>query len=521
MRIKKNPRTEITRTAAAANNLRASVAGIFINLVLSFFSRKIFVLILGKEFVGLGSLIGNITAVLSLLDFGAASAVIYRLYRPLAEKDFHSVSAYLSYYGRLCRLSAALTMAAGLLLMPRLPSMIDDFNDIRTLYAVFLIYLFSNSACYFFSSEKVLLFSDQKNYVMQIFSYVFGAVTVLAESVALMITGSYTVYLSVHTLLCLSEDAVLAVYVRKLYPEVSFSVKRTKENKKYAKSLRREMLMLQPSNIAGTLLRTCDNFLVVHLFGVAANGIYSNYNMLLGYAAMLSVTLIGALSASVGNLGAAASKKHAEKVFGITGLASFFLVNICTCVLFVLSDEIITVWLGSTLALPAASSFILALHFFITGMRRTVMIFRDGYGLYKKDRLKPFFELAASISFSLILGKRMGLCGVYLGQAAASFFVCLWYEPFILYKYGFEKSVLPYYRKMLGYAATAFASCACAYSLCRLIPSFSLRIAACIVIPCVFSLAVFYRSADMKNALTRLTAGKNFIKSALGAENNS
>ena len=494
---------DITRTDAAAKNLRASVAGIFINLILSFFSRKVFVLVLGKEFVGLGSLIGNMTAVLSLLDFGASSAAIYRLYKPLAQKDYYSVSAYLACYRKLCFISASITMAAGLFLMPYLPNMVEDFRDTKTLYSVFFIYLLSNSIGYLFSSEKLLVFADQKNYISQIFSYFFGAITVLFESAALLLTKNYIVYLSVHTLLCVTEDIFLISYIRRLYSEISFRGK-PPEDKKYMRSLRREILFLQPSNIGGTLLRTADNFIVVYLFGVAANGIYSNYNMLLSYASMLSVTLIGALSASVGNLGAAASVKRAEEVFGMTGLASFILVNICTSVLFVMSGDIITVWLGSSLALPMQVSCILAMHFFVNGLRRTVMIFRDGYGLYRKERIKPFLELICSLGFSAYFGKKMGLGGIYLGQMLTSFIICLWYEPYILYKYGFSRSVLPYYAKLIKYGITSVFSCACSYSLCRYIPSFSIRAAVCITVPLLFSIAAFASSKDLKNAISRI-----------------
>jgi len=75
----------ISRTDAARINLRWSAAGILFSLIFGSFSRKIFVFVLGKEFVGLSSLMGNMMAVLSLLDFGAAGAVIYRLYAPLAK----------------------------------------------------------------------------------------------------------------------------------------------------------------------------------------------------------------------------------------------------------------------------------------------------------------------------------------------------------------------------------------------------------------------------------------------------
>ncbi len=496
-------RKETSRTSAAGTNLRTSAAGIFINIFFSFFSRKIFVLVLGKEFVGLSSLIGNITVVLSLLDFGCASAVTYHLYGALAKKDTVSISAFLQSYRFFCRLSAILTTTCGIALIPQLKYMVKGFDDTRLLTAVFLIYILSNAAGYFFSAERVLLFADQKNYISQLFSYAFGAIGVAVEAGILILTGNYIAYLCVHAALSLIQDIVLAAYVRRLYDDIDFCSQK-RYDKKYRKTLILEMLRLQPSNIAGTLSRTVDNFLVVSLFGVAQNGVYSNYNMLLGYAGMLSVTLIGALSASVGNLGALSSKEHSEKIFGITSLASFFLINLCTTLLFVMAKDVITLWLGSTLTLPMSCSTTLALCFFISGIRRVPLVFRDSFGLYKHEKIKPFAELFLSVILSVFFGKKMGIGGIYLGQALSCFLVCLWYEPYILYKRGFEKSVLPYYLRIITFAAATVISCLCSFSLCRYVESVSLKASVCTALSTLFFSAFFMETADFAQLMKRL-----------------
>lgn len=496
-------RNTISRTDAASKNLRSSAAGIFINLIFSFFSRKIFVLVLGKEFVGLGSLIGNMTAVLSLVDFGAAGAVTYRLYLPLARGDTEKVSAYLCAYSRVCRISAVLTLFGGLLSAPLLPMLADGFSGEKNLYTVFFIYILMNASGYIFSREKILLLADQKNYVNQLFSYLFGGITVISESLVLIATQNYIAYISVHAVLCFAEDICVAVFVRKKYPHIDFSG-RKKPDCAVEQALKREMLMLQPSNISGTFLRTADNFLVVHLFGVAANGMYSNYNMLLSYASMLSVTLVGALSASVGNLGAVASKKRASEVFGITSLASFFLVNICTCVLFVMSGDIITLWLGKGLVLSRGVSSVLAVHFFISGLRSCTLLFRNSYGLYKKEKIKPFAELFLSLFLSSVLGKKYGIGGIYAGQAISSFFLCLWYEPYILFRHGFSMSPFGYYLTVVRYFAICAVSCGCSFAICRILPSFTLRILVCVFVPALFSCGAFAGRADMRGILKTL-----------------
>lgn len=493
------------RGKAAEENLKATVAGIFLNFLYSFVSRRVMVFSMGEEYVGLGSLIGNIAVLLTLLDFGASSAVIYRLYRPLADGDEKSISSLLCYYRRLCRLSAFLTCAAGLLYFPYAPRAAVGFSDVKLLQIVYLLRLFPMSIGYLFSPYRVLLFADQKNYVSQWFSYLFGGFCVLAESVGLLFFHNYPLALSCHTVLSLTEELVLRRYVKKHYPEIDFS-KKTSVSPSLRRSLRQEILALQPTGIAGTLLCTVDNFLVVRLFGVAGNGLYSNYNMLLGYAVLFSVTLIGALSASVGNLGASEQPEKARRIFSVTCLAAFFPINIAATILCVLSGEIMTVWLGNGSLLPPWVSVALTVHFLIRALRQSTLIFRDAYGLYRRERIKPFVELILSVLFSFFLGKRLGLGGVYIGQALAAFIACFFYEPYVLFRYGFHAPVFPYYRVLFRFLTVSGFSCLCSFALCRFLPSFSLRFAACIGLSVLFFFGGFFGTETLSLLMKRFVS---------------
>ena len=496
------------RGKAAGENLRATLVGIFLNFLYSFVSRRVLVLCMGAEYVGLGSLVGNMAILLTLLDFGASSAVIYRLYRPLAEGDEKSVSEILSYYTRLCRLSCFLTLAAGLLYLPYVPKAAVGFSDTALLYAVYLLRLVPMSVSYLFSPCRVLLFADQKSYIGQWISYAFGGLCVLLESGGLLLLHSYLFGQLCHPLLSLLEDLLIRHCVKKQYPDVSLSGEPVSLSLR--RSMRREIIRLQPTGIAGTLLCTLDNFLVVRLFGVAGNGLYSNYNMLLGYAFMFSVTLIGALSASVGNLGASEKPEKAQKIFLMTCLAAFFPINTAATLLFVLSGDMMTLWLNGSELLPSWGFAALAAHFLIRALRQSVLMFRDAYGLYRREKIKPFAELALSLLFSYFFGKKLGLGGVYVGQALAAFLVCFWYEPWVLYRYGFRARVLPYYRLMLRFLCVSALSCRCGRILCRGIPSLSARFAVCIAVSVLFFFGGFFGTEPLRLLWRRLGLARFF-----------
>ena len=63
----------------------------------------------------------------------------------------------------------------------------------------------------------------------------------------------------------------------------------------------------------------------------------------------------------------------------------------------------------------------------------------------------PIYESLINLGMSLILVKFTGIAGVMLGTIISSVATCVWIEPHVLYKYGFEKSAKVYVRKYIEY----------------------------------------------------------------------
>lgn len=59
---------------------------------LGIYKSKVFLEYLGTDIVGLYNLFAQILGYLSLVEGGIASAVIYRLYKPLHEKDYEKLA---------------------------------------------------------------------------------------------------------------------------------------------------------------------------------------------------------------------------------------------------------------------------------------------------------------------------------------------------------------------------------------------------------------------------------------------
>ena len=118
-------------------------------LLCPFIERTILHYILGSQYLGLNNLFASILSVLSLTELGFSSAMIYHMYKPVAEDNIDKVNALLNFYKKTYRIIGIMLIIIGLMLIPFLPSLIRGSYpkevDLKVLYLMYL----SNSAIFY------------------------------------------------------------------------------------------------------------------------------------------------------------------------------------------------------------------------------------------------------------------------------------------------------------------------------------------------------------------------------------
>lgn len=82
------------------------------NIILGFVVRAIFVRTLGAEYLGLNGLFGNIISMLAIIELGIGSAIIYHLYKPVAENDVDKIKKLMAFYKKCFNIIALLVLVA-------------------------------------------------------------------------------------------------------------------------------------------------------------------------------------------------------------------------------------------------------------------------------------------------------------------------------------------------------------------------------------------------------------------------
>lgn len=88
-----------SRTEYSILNIIAGVGGYIVNTILGFICRMVFVKCLAADYLGVNGLFTNILTMLSLAELGIGGAIVYALYKPLAENDERKIASLVKVYG--------------------------------------------------------------------------------------------------------------------------------------------------------------------------------------------------------------------------------------------------------------------------------------------------------------------------------------------------------------------------------------------------------------------------------------
>lgn len=126
--------------------------------LIPFVMRTVLIHVLGSEYPGLDSLFTSILQMLNIAELGFSAAVVFSMYKPIAQGDQDRICALLNLYRKAYRIIGAIILTAGLLLTPFLPLLIKgDIPSDLNLYFLYFIFLGNTVIGYWMSAYLGLL----------------------------------------------------------------------------------------------------------------------------------------------------------------------------------------------------------------------------------------------------------------------------------------------------------------------------------------------------------------------------
>lgn len=440
------------------NSIRNSFLGIIVqvtNVVLGFIVRSVFIRCLSAEYLGVNGLFSNILTILSLAEMGVGSAIIYNMYKPIADNDEMQIAKLMNFYRQAYICIGCIVAGVGLCITPFLNILINIQSNVSNLTCIYLLYL-SNTVLSYFSAYKRSIFSaDQRERVLHIFRLAFYVLRSALQIACLLLLHNFVIYLVIQTVCTFFENIFVSLYADKEYPFLN-KYKRVHLTKQEKKPIIENIKALFIYKIGSTALDGTDNIIITAFDGIINVGIYSNYTLVTSSIQLLLSQVSNSLSGSVGNFVAKEKESRFEELLQRITFLNFVIYGGTFVVLIACLSPFIELWAGETYTLSFEVVFVHCLNLYIYGMMNSIWTFRSAMGLFVYGKWRPIVSAGINIIISIWWGKYLGILGVLLGTTFARIITNVWFDPYIVYKHGLKKSPCNYYIQWVGYFLIIF-----------------------------------------------------------------
>ena len=130
---------KIKRTRNATRNIIFGGILKVYQILVPFLMRTLMTYFMGVQYLGLNSLFTSILHVLNLAELGVGSAMVYSMYKPIAEDDTETICALMRQYRLYYRLIGVFIAIIGLMVTPVVPSLIS--GEIPSDLNIYILYL--------------------------------------------------------------------------------------------------------------------------------------------------------------------------------------------------------------------------------------------------------------------------------------------------------------------------------------------------------------------------------------------
>ena len=490
-------------------NIYISIVTQIVIVFLGFLSRKVFLDNLGSEYLGINGLLTNILSMLSLVEGGIGTSIVYNLYKPLAENNIEKITALVQLYKKLYGILAIVIFILSMIMYMFLGTFIKDGTTVPFVGVVYFIFVIKNIVSYLNAHKWSLINADQKGYIIDKYNLIFNVITTIAKIVVLQVTKNYILFLSIELLIFIVQNIYNGKIVNDRYPYIN-TKKKNKVDEETRYNLITNVKAIFLHNIGTYCVFGTDNLLISSFVGLTTVGLYSNYTMITTQLSSLLTPVINGIGASVGNLIATESKEKTYQIFNVTYLINFWIYSFCVIFLYNLLEPFINWWLGEGLLLDKLTFLFILINFYLTGLRSTVNIFKSRAGIFTNDKYVPLLESVINLVSSIILVRYFGLAGIFMGTTISTISIPLWTQSKLVYNKVFDKSVLEYFKKYILYVLLTLITGVIAKYMCNILVngtdfiSLVLKGIICVTVVNSIYLLVFYKTNEFKYILNIL-----------------
>ena len=478
----------------------------FLGIILPFIVRTMMIHLLGAKYLGLTGLFYSIVHMLNLAELGFGNAIIYSMYKPIADNDVKAINALLRFYALVYRVVGIVITVAGLLVIPFLPRLtkneVPPDVNVYIVYGIFLVNSFLN--CMLFPNRRALISAFQREDINANMHIIVQILMYGLQILGLIFARDYYLYVLTipvltvtYALLCKWQfDKHFGVYKEEgeLEEEVKADIKK-------------QVVGLTVRRLATYSRNAFDSMFVSAYLGLDINAVYGNYYYVMDSVVMIMAVIRTAMAGGVGNsIALESEEKNVQDMHRINFLF-MLLAGWCAACLLCLYQPFMEIWVGPKLQLPFYMAVIFTVYFYILKMGDIRSLYSESVGIWWNGRYISVAEAVANIVLNWLFIKNFGLLGIVLATMISYFIFNFIGGAIILYRCYFNnKSLTEYFLKHAKYIFVS--ACVVAVTYLATTPvaldgvlGFLVKALISAVLPVVLYLVIYGRTRELKDAL--------------------
>lgn len=516
---------KIERTKNATRNIIFGVTLKAYQIILPFIMRTAMIYFMSVQYLGLNSLFTSILQVLNLAELGVGSAMIYSMYKPIADDDNEIICALMKVYRNYYRVIGLVIAVIGCLLTPFIPKLIS--GNIPKGINIYILYLLNLAATvlsyWLYAYKNCILQAHQRTDVVSKVMLVTSTIQYALQFFVLWLFKNYYLYVIVILLTQAITNIATAMAADKLYPQFRPKGRLSKDEVFKINCRIRDLFT---SKIGGIIVNSADTIVISAFLGLTVLAIYQNYFFILTSITGFITIVFSSVTAGIGNSLIVETK---EKNFSDLNVFTFIICWIsgfCSCCFLNLYQPFMELWVGKDLMLDFSIVVCFVIYFYVCEVNQLLNTYKDAGGIWHEDRFRPLVTAIVNLGMNLVMVQFWGLYGIILSTVLSMILVGMPWLFHNLFTTMFEKKKLKKYLiSLFFYIIVSFVACIISVIVCGFIDfalwtTLVIRFITCVIIPnLIFLLAYSGRREFIQSLLivNKMLHGKlEFILKKVG-----
>lgn len=507
---------KVERIENATRNIYFGVLLKVYQILMPFIMRTAMIYFMGVQYLGLNSLFNSILQVLNLAELGVGSAMIYSMYKPIAEDDSKTICALMKLYRVYYRIIGGVIAVVGIVLTPFIPDLINSGLPTElNIYTLYLLNLGVTVLSYWLFAYKNSVFqAHQRNDIISKVTLITNTFQYVLQLFVIIEIQNYYIYIIISLTTQAITNIITAIVADKLYPNYK---PEGILDKNMIKGINQRIKDLFTSKLGAVIVNSVDTVVISAFLGLTTLAIYQNYYFILTSIIGLVTIVFQASTAGIGNSVIVETKeKNFDDLRKFTFIIAW-IAGFCSSCLLCLYQPFMSIWVGKSLMLEFEVVICFCIYFFVYEINQLLNTYKDAAGIWHEDRFRPLVTALSNLGMNLVMVQFWGIYGVLLSTVISTLFIGMPWLLHNLFTVLFSKEQLSEYLvKLVKYTVVSVVVCVVCYGICSRfdLPDWQLLIVntvVCCIISNVLFFLIYYKMPEFKQSIQlidKMTKGK-------------